>query len=62
MYLVFHWQNNKEVEIYNEILWNKSERLILDVAGFVSPLEQYFSNRFFFQRSLPVVLKYFFPL
>ena len=40
MYLVFEWENNKEVDIYNEILWNKSERLILDVAGFVSPLEQ----------------------
>ena len=33
--------------------------VILDVAGFLSPLEQYLCNRFFFPRILPVVIKYF---
>ena len=35
MYFVFHLGNNKEVKIYDEVLWSKTEGLISDVAGFL---------------------------
>ena len=62
MYLLYHLQNNTQDKIDDEVLWEKGEWLLLDAAGFLSLLEEYFCDMFFFPGILPVVIKYFFPL
>ena len=44
MNLLDYLQNNKEGKIFDEVLSNKSEGLMLDMGDFLSLLEQYFCN------------------